>query len=394
MAVNDLSFSQIATVLGSIQAQATGQAAVTATNTSEFVVVAQNTLKMGYDPVMNAISQVLSRTIFSNRAYQPKFAGLRMDAMRYGNHVRKLQPIDKPFEDDSRISLVDGASVDMFTVNKPKAVQTNFYGESIYQKSLTVFRDQLDTAFSGPEEFAQFISMIMQNAADQIAQAHENTARATVANLIGGCIKIGGTQHFKLVTRWNEYTGNADTWASIKAESVKFKEFVSWMYAEIKTLAGYMTERSALYHSNIYDGTQAVAIMRHTPLARMKAYILTEPLNQIESNVFANIFNPEYLKLVDHEEVNFWQGLQTPMDVHVNCNYYDSATGAILSDEAHNDLVLGVLFDEEAAGYTTVNEWSAASPFNAKGGYYNMFWHFTDRYYNDFTENCVVLTLE
>ena len=56
--------------------------------------------------------------------------------------------------------------------------------------------------------------------------------------------------------------------------------------------------------------------------------------------------------------------------------------------------VFGVIFDEDAAGYTVVNQWSASAPFNARGGYTNIFWHSTDRYWNDFTENAVVLLLD
>ena len=50
--------------------------------------------------------------------------------------------------------------------------------------------------------------------------------------------------------------------------------------------------------------------------------------------------------------------------------------------------------DDEAAMTCPVNEWSANSPFNARGGYTNMFWHMTYRYLNDFTENCIVLLLD
>ena len=56
--------------------------------------------------------------------------------------------------------------------------------------------------------------------------------------------------------------------------------------------------------------------------------------------------------------------------------------------------MFGVLFDEEAAGYTMINEWANPAPFNARGGYTNMFWHRTVRYYNDFSENAVVLLLD
>ena len=67
MPTNIMNFNQIATVLNSIQQQATGQAALTATNTADFVTNAITTLNTGRDPVMNAISQVLTRTIFSVR---------------------------------------------------------------------------------------------------------------------------------------------------------------------------------------------------------------------------------------------------------------------------------------------------------------------------------------
>ena len=60
MAVNALTFNQLATVLTSIVAQATGKAQITAVDESQFVSVAQIGLKTGYDPLATAVSQVLS----------------------------------------------------------------------------------------------------------------------------------------------------------------------------------------------------------------------------------------------------------------------------------------------------------------------------------------------
>ena len=62
---NNLTFNQIATILNSVNAQATGRTDIAVTNTAEFISVANTTLLSGYDNVINAISQVLSRTIFS-----------------------------------------------------------------------------------------------------------------------------------------------------------------------------------------------------------------------------------------------------------------------------------------------------------------------------------------
>lgn len=64
MAANDLSFNQLSTVLNGIVSQATGKASIAPTNTSEFITVAQTALKTGYDPVMQSISQMMSRSIF------------------------------------------------------------------------------------------------------------------------------------------------------------------------------------------------------------------------------------------------------------------------------------------------------------------------------------------
>ena len=60
--MNDMTISQAATILGSAVEQATGQKVITNIATPEqFVSVAQTALKTGYDPIINALSQIWSR---------------------------------------------------------------------------------------------------------------------------------------------------------------------------------------------------------------------------------------------------------------------------------------------------------------------------------------------
>ena len=399
---NDLSFDQLSTVLTAITNQATGVNNITPLDTGSFVSVAQMALKTGYDPLTTAISQVLSKTIFSVRPYTRKFKGLNVSNQRYGNHVRKLLTIDKPFEDDDRFKLADGESIDQYRVNKPKVLQTNFYGAEIYQKSLTIFKDQLDCAFSSPDEFASFISMIMQNASDMIEQAHEETARATINNLISGIYTMegpsgdvaakanGGRRSINLLVLYNLMNGGA-----LKVEDVfkaaNFEGFVKFAFSTINTIADLMTDRNTLFSSQLTDYT----VIRHTPKDRMKFYLYTDLVNKINSEVYSTVFNPDFLKLVDFERVNFWQSALNPSTINTKPSVLKKDGTVVLAGTPTNiSNVFGVLFDEEAAGYTTVNEWSQPSPFNARGGYYNQFWHFTDRYWNDFTENAVIFYIE
>lgn len=390
MAVNALTFNQCATLLNAINQQATGQVNITPTDTFSFVTLATTTLATGYDPVINAISQVLSKTVFSVRPYSRKFSGLFMDAARWGNHVRKLQVVDKAAEKDDRLLLQDGESIDQQEVNKPSVLQTNFYGSNVYQRSITIFKDQLDCAFSSPEEFGRFITMVLQNVSDLIEKDHENMARMALVNFIGAKVSNDSGNVIKLVTKYNDVTG-----LNLTAETVRqpenFVPFMKWAYAYIKTVSDMMTERSTKFHINI----TGKPISRHTPKDRQKLYMYAADVNNIEASVLSSVFHDGYLKEMDYETVNYWQSIETPMGIQVKAGYIDDSGAAqTTAENVTQSNILGVLFDEEAVGITTVNTWSASAPFNARGGYTNTFWHFTDRYFNDLTENGVVFLME
>lgn len=390
MAVNTLTFNQCATLLNAVNQQATGRTGIAPVNTAEFVSMATTTLESGYDNVINSISQVLSKTVFSVRPYNRKFKGLFMDAQRWGNHVRKLQSVDKSAEEDDRMKLEDGKSIDQQKVNKPVVLQTNFYGQNVYQRSITIFKDQLDVAFSSPEEFGRFISMVLQNVSDTVEQDHENMARAALANFMGAKISADAGNVIKLVTEYNDVTGlelNSDT---VK-QPENFVPFMKWAFARIKTISGLMSERSEKFHMNI----EGKPISRHTPKNKQKLYLYSANVNEMEASVLSSVFNDSYLKGMDYETVNYWQSIDTPMGINVTPNYINNSGAVVTAGEAVvQSNILGVLFDEEAVGITTVNAWSAPAPFNARGGYTNTFWHYTDRYFNDLTENGVVLLLE
>lgn len=384
----NLTFNDCSTLLASINQQATGRVGVTPTTSAEFISVAQTTLATGYDNVIGAISQVLSRTIFSVRPYYRKFAGLNATNIRYGNHVRKLSMVDSNPETDERQALEHGKSVDMQKVNKPAVVQTNFYSANVYQRHITIFKDQLDVAFSNAEEFGAFISMVVQNVSDEIEKDHEECARFTLANFLGGKIAGDSANVIHLVSEYNAKTGLELTSATVRKPE-NFIPFMKFAMARIRTISELMTERTTNFHVNLTDKP----IPRHTPLDKQKVYLYAPDIHDMEASVLSAVYHDEYLKKVDFETVNFWQAINDPTKLSITATYMQ-ASGELATTEVVQDNVFGVIFDEEALGYTVVNTWSAPAPFNAAGGYTNVYHHFTDRYWNDFTENGVVLLLD
>lgn len=388
--MNTLTIEQTSAVLNDVLAQVTGSKTIGTVTPENFVSVATTVLKQDYDVTLKAISQVLSRTIFSVRPYTRKFKGMEADEIRFGNHVRKLNLSDLPFEDDQRYTLEDNTSVDMYKVRKPKVLQVNMYGQETFQTHYTVFRDQLDVAFSSMEEFGRFLAMVAQNLSDTIEQAHESLARATVANFINGKVKGDAPNVIKLVTVYNNMTGSALTPDTVK-QPQNFVPFVKWMYGYISSISSLLTERTVKYHINVTNHE----IARHTPSNMQSLYLYSPELNNIRTSVLSDVFNPDFLKLAYTEQVNFWQSIDTPMAINNKPEYLlPDGTTKVEEKAVTTSNVFGLMCDVEAMGYTVVNQWTATTPFNAAGGYSNIYFHFTDRYWNDFTENAVVFLLE
>lgn len=389
--MNDLTFNQSSVLLNAVFQQATGQTAAAVTDTGSFVTLAQKTLMCGYDNIINAISQVLGRTIFSIRPYNRKFKGLQVSEQKWGYITRKLTSVDKPFENDARFTLTDGQAVDHYTVNKPDVLQVNFYGQNLLQKSITIFRDQLDNAFQGPEQFGSFMAMVMQNITDMFEQAYEIQSRLLLANLITGrtlSSAAGSVVH--LVTEYNAEVNGTYTLADLRKPE-NYPAFMKWVYKRVATLTALMTERSHMFHVNITNKEVA----RHTPYDKQKVYLFAAERFGMEAQVLADTYHDNYLKYSDVETVNYWQAIQSPSQIIAKPSYM-AADGTITYSENNVTLgnVFGVIFDEDTLGYTVMNRYQLATPMNAKGAYSNIFWHQTLRWWQDDTENAMILLLD
>ena len=389
MSVNNMSFEQAATLLNAIHTQVTGEAGIAPTDVSSFISVATATLKAGYDPVINAISQVVGRTIFSIRPYSAKFRGILMDSQKWGAITRKIAISDKPMEDNKAFDLTDGQSVDMYKVNKPNVIQFNYYGADTFSKSITIFKDQLDNAFRGPEEFGSFMTLVTQNALDMIEQSKESMARLALDNFIAGKIDNNGADVIHLLTEYNTETGLNLTATTVK-QPANFPAFIKWAYARIATLTNMMTERSQMFQVQV-TGHE---LNRHTPFERQKVYLLNWLLNNIDARVLAETYNYKFLEFADVEAVNYWQAIKNPDQISITPTVLQADGSLATGSAVTQSNVMGVIFDEEAIGITVMNEFTGLTPLNPRGEYWNQFFNYTLKYMNDFTEKGIVLLLD
>lgn len=386
---NELNFDQVSALLNATLKQARGVEHVGEITLGNFAAVGQTLLKSGYDNLLNAISVVLSETYFSIRPYRQKFSGMYVSNQKYGNIVRKLQVVDKSAIDNDEYNIADGAGIDQYKISKPLVLQLNFYGGTTYSRDLPIFKNQLDVAFSNPEELGRFWSMLYQNLDDMVQQDRETEARLCLANFIGGKIAGDPDNVVHLVRKYNDITGKQLTADSVHAPE-NWTDFVRWMFGYIKTLSEKLTNRTQRYHINI-DGKP---ISRHTPLDRQRVYLLSDEANMIDTTVMSQTYHNDYLKVVDFETVSYWQGVDSPGAINVKPTYLKPDGTLQQAAEAVTADVFGIIWDAEAMGCTVINEWSQVTPMNARGGYAVRWDHYTTRWWNDFTENAIVLMLD
>lgn len=402
--MNYFDIAQVSTIVNSIVQQMTGQTQQTViANAADFTAVAQTLLQTGRDPIINAISQVFSRSIFSYRDYNAPLNDLYMDAPRWGNAVRKLSPVAMNAVDNQEFTwpvaydptqtppMGNGQSVDHYKISKQDVLQTNFYGSATYAQRYTIFKDQFDVAFNSPEEFGRFTAMLAAERKNDRESYKESLARGLQAVLIGAIIdEADPLRVVHLLTEYNAATGLSLTDQTVYQPD-NFAPFMRWAYARIAVLGRMFAQRSQAYQTVITGKT----ILRHTPARDLRIAIFAPVMEQMRSMVLSTTFNDEYLRQAVVEEVNFWQSMDDPSSINVVPVYTDTngalktATAAVVQDN-----IFGIVHDRAALGYSDVDNWAAVTPLNIDGGYWNEAHHTRFKSMLDNTEKVAVLLLD
>ena len=389
MAVNSLNKEQVYTLLNQIAQEATGQTGLVATDYSSFVSVANATLAVGTEKALNAISNVLQRTIIAVRPYYAKFKGLEMTADQWGGIIRKISYADRGAEQEEAYlnAVTDGATVDPWKVRKPNVLETRYYNSDIFSAHYTIYETQLKEAFQNEASLGSFIAGLLTHFSNERETWLESLKRGIVVNAIAGKNALK-QDVINLRTEYNAATG-LDLTAQDIFKPANYKPFMEWAYARVAKISREFTARSQKYQQVI----TGKPIMRHTPYEDQRVYMSAEFLEGISAQVLADTYHENFLRYADVEAVDFWQAIDSPMSINATPVYID-ATGAVTTGTAQVlDNVVGVIFDRDAMGYNIYNESLNSTSLNPSGLYYNLFAHADIQLQNDFTEKIAVITL-
>ena len=376
---------------------------LTAFNTSTFATVGEAMLRTGYENTVGALSAVIGRTIIAARPYRGKFRIIMRVPQEFGLITRKISFYATKLEESNDFNtningtqIVDGASIDPWTITKTYPLEINFAGLKVTQKNYTIFRYQLKQAFQSEAQFGSFVSGLLVRIANDLEVMMDAENRLQVLNAIGATYNVGAArQKVNLTAAFNAFYGT--TYTAAQLLSTYFDELMKFFVMRLKGDMSLMEEENELFHifpAKNDDGGNALSLTRHTAPEDRRLLLYMPRIRQAEATVFPSLFDSSYLKLDQFEGVEYWQNPNVPEAVSITPNQLNVVTGQSATGNAVAlDHVLGVLFDRDALVTSVHVEDVLTSPVNNKGSYYNVTYHWGKDHMLDQTENMIIYYL-
>lgn len=395
--------------------QATGEASLAVTNTSDFVSSGETVLQTGLENTLNALACVIGRLFVAVRPYSAKLGILNsISTGGYTDRLRKISYYAKKtqpagdWNTDLYTNLQDGydngtnggASVgSMWVQNQPLPFSMYFGGSSVWSYTLTQYEKQWAKALRDESEFLKVAQGIMTQANNDIEMEKEAFNRMTLLNKIAAVIDTAAYNNgaaIDVIAGFNATVGQTYTRAQVL--EAHLQEFLQYFTALFKTTSDMMTYNSIKYHWEAPKTVGGVnyVVPRHTPKRNQRAIFYNPFFTRAKSTVFSEIFNPQYLEDASQfETVDFWQQIDSGDEINVTPAITDmdstSATyGESISGSAVNAHILGCLFDEDSVMVDYQLDSAGVSPLEVRKRYRNFVWNFAKNALADPTENFVV----
>jgi hypothetical protein len=284
--------------------------------------------------------------------------------------------------EDVTTQLQDGQSVDMYIVSKPTTHQKLFAKRTPTTFFRTTQRKWLREAFTSESAMGSFLAAVQGEVNNKIELTQENLARLTMANFMA-IISQTASRVVNLVSEYNSLTDNDVP----TGEGALLDEgFCRYALGRMNKIAKYMETMSRLYNDGSVD--------RHSPKGSQRFVSLIDFRTALETQVQWAAFNERYVATKNGVEVPYWQSAKSPFDIKLRIHEGTEDTSDT-DDDVDITLtnVVGMIHDVDAFGTYRKEMDVITTPVNARGAYYNTFWHLNDLYFNDVSENGILFTL-
>lgn len=338
---------------------------------------------VGYDAYVAALVNRIGRMVFVNRPYDGRYPKLLVDAWTFGSILGKVQAELMDATENESWNLIQGASYDPYVVNLP-VVDVKFYNRQVvFEIDITLPKDQVKQSFTSAQEMGRFMAMLETMVRNSLNLKIDALLATAVNNFMAATIDTNNSARvIHLVTNYNAIAGT-----SLTADSALVNtEFLRYASAVILEKADQLTAYSKVHN----EGNKA----RHTPKGLQHAILHSTFATRLDTHLGSVTFHDKMVKLSDFDTTPFWQGSGTGFawadtsKIDVTAHLDDGTSKAVSKGN-----IAAFIFDREALGVLQPKE-DIEGIYNPKGSYYNEFYKYATRLFNDFNENAVVFLLD
>lgn len=389
-------------ILAATVREATGQeTTIQQVNTSNFASVGQTVLNTGKENTFNALSAVIFRTMIMAKRYTQKLKVIRTKKTSLFEQTERVisyyakDPMPAAnFNTNLWTNFQDGFTngqnpdangvpqslKSMWEQNPPIPFEQFFLSCNVWDDCLTLYSNQIDAAFRGPEELARFANGYALEKENDIESQKEAYSRLTLLNYLAMIYDQSSRMPGSARNMTSEYNTKFGTsYTSAQLRTTYLKSFLEFFVAEVKTDILRLENRSALYHDAMpitIDGIQ-YSILRSSDRRDQRLLMYAPFWKDAEAMVMSEIFNENYLKIDNFEEIMFWQNeYDHPESIDVVPGVYDPITGTqIAGNRVQIDYVLGTLHDGQACEVDFKLDDASATPWESRKKYRNIWYH-------------------
>ena len=393
-------------VMNALARQATAQADISVVDHQSFIDAGTKTLATGTENVLNSIARTIAAVVMQSRPYTGKFSLINASENQWNTRLAKISFYSSDndpsgaFNTDLNTNIATGNAENsgagsMWEQKLPRVVERFYLSEAAWDKFYTTPLVQLQNAFNEESTFVAFMNGVMTEIQNDIESTLEARNRALVADRIAGVYLLnkkkvlGNECVVNMTTYFNKKCGTNYTTKDILTEHLT--EFSELVTSKLQIDVDRLEERSIKYHDpmTVEDNGVNYSVLRHTPRGKVKAFWFDELWKDAKTRVMPSIFNKEYINPEMGEKVQYWQSNKNDDDrMKIKCK--PALPDGAVSENVELDVVLGIIFDEDAIA--SINQFTGAytTPVNARHLYTNTFYHYKFGAVQDYTENSII----
>ena len=398
-----------APIVESLVKQLSAQTTITKVDTTNFVDAGKAVLAQGYENVMNALSQLVGRTITDVKTgADDDFALIDRSEDSFSDRIRKIYIYSKNPQASGMYNtdlatygtnlgpgLTDTDGVGSQWEQAPYMPVERFFGpkEFTWQHEYTDYINQLNVAFTSEAELVDFLNGMRKALARDIKLQKTAKNRIAVLSRIAGNKllvdkgSLGAECAVNLTKAFNDEYGTSYTTKELLTNHrIAFYKFFLAKFKIISKMMGY---DSTMYHDPLTKTVDEVdyVVLSATPKDSQRFLYNEQLFTEVDFDL-AEIFHPEKLAFPkdNAKGLMYWQDPKDPYKVDVTPALPEDAA----SSEVAIDIVLGLLFDSDALVSNNRYEGMLATPINARHGYRNEFYNFKYSIFSSYVDNSVL----